>query len=484
MAGEGAAAEAGVAADITLEYTPTWIVASVCSVIVVISLLFERILHRLGKRLLKNKRKTQYEALLKIQKELMLLGFISLMLGVFQGATQKICVKESIMHHLLPCPLRSGHAGDKYGTAVFTGVLGGARRLLAGGGAVDDYCLRKGKVPILSLEALHQLDIFVFSLAVTQVVLSLLTFVVGVAQTKNWRRWEEKIQQSDDSGPQMIKNVQEFKFVRDHFKGHGIQWKIFGWTRSFFKQFYGSVTEEDYTAMRLGFIAKHCRGNPKFNFYNYMIRAFEADYKKIVGISWYLWALLMIFLLLNVHGWYVYTWLSLAPFVLLLAVGCKMEHVITELAVEVAQKHTAIEGDVVVAPSDDFFWFHKPKVVLYLIHFILFQIAFEIAFFFWLLGAYGYKSCIMGKKAHVIARLVLSVASRIICGYSTLPLCVIVSHMGSSFKKAIFDDNVSEDLVNWAQSARRRKGKNKTNADMATPSNDERHGGTVQMTSA
>ncbi|CAN6171543.1 unnamed protein product [Urochloa humidicola] len=276
------------------------------------------------------------------------------MLGVFQSATQKICVKESVMRHLLPCPLPSGHAGAKYGAAVFTGVLGSARRLLSGG-AVDDYCLRKGKVPVLSLEALHQLDIFIFILAVAHVALSLLTFVVGVAQTKNWRRWEEKIQQSDDIGPQMIKNVQEFKFVRDHFKGHGIHWKFFGWTRSFFKQFYGSVTEEDYTAMRLGFIVKHCRGNPKFNFYNYMIRAFEADYKKIVGISWYLWALLMIFLLLNVHGWYVYTWLSLVPFVLLLAVGCKMEHVITELAVEVAQKHTAIEGDVVVAPSDDFF---------------------------------------------------------------------------------------------------------------------------------
>jgi len=35
--------------EITLEHTPTWIVAAVCSVIVVISLLFERLLHRLGK---------------------------------------------------------------------------------------------------------------------------------------------------------------------------------------------------------------------------------------------------------------------------------------------------------------------------------------------------------------------------------------------------------------------------------------------------
>ena len=45
-----------------------------------------------------------------------------------------------------------------------------------------DHNFGQGKVPILSLEALHRLDMFIFSLAVTHVVLSLLTFVVGVAQ--------------------------------------------------------------------------------------------------------------------------------------------------------------------------------------------------------------------------------------------------------------------------------------------------------------
>ncbi|WVZ74988.1 hypothetical protein U9M48_023097 [Paspalum notatum var. saurae] len=54
MAGGGGA---GDAPEITLEHTPTWIVASVCSVIVLISLLFERLLHRLGKRLSKGRRK-------------------------------------------------------------------------------------------------------------------------------------------------------------------------------------------------------------------------------------------------------------------------------------------------------------------------------------------------------------------------------------------------------------------------------------------
>lgn len=90
---------------------------------------------------------------------------------------------------------------------------------------------------------------------------------------------------------------------------------------SFFKQFYGSVTRTDYTALRLGFImvcAKvlnsrflcsnmyysslhlcanslhssrillqtHCRGNPKFDFHKYMIRALEADFKTVVGIRY------------------------------------------------------------------------------------------------------------------------------------------------------------------------------------------------------
>jgi len=70
---------------------------------------------------------------------------------------------------------------------------------------------------------------------------------------------------------------------------------------------------------------------------------------------------------------------------LLLAVGTKLEHVITQLAIEVAEKHSAIEGDLVVNPSDEHFWFGRPKIILYLIHFILFQNAFEIAFFFWIL---------------------------------------------------------------------------------------------------
>lgn len=65
--------------------------------------------------------------------------------------------------------------------------------------------------------------------------------------------------------------------------------------------------------------------------------------------------------------------------------GAKLEHIITRLAEEVAQRHVAVPGELVVKPSDDHFWFRKPRLVLVLIHVILFQNSFEIAIFFWML---------------------------------------------------------------------------------------------------
>ncbi|GAB2212202.1 hypothetical protein Droror1_Dr00025553 [Drosera rotundifolia] len=176
---------------------------------------------------------------------------------------------------------------------------------------------------------------------------------------------------------------------------------------SFFKQFYASVTKANYLTLRLGFIMTHCKGNTKFNFHKYMIRALEDDFKAVVGIRWYLWLFVVVFLLLNVSGWHTYFWIAFIPFILLLALGTKLEHVICELAHEVAEKHVAIEGELVVRPSDHHFWFNRPEIVLVLIHFIQFQNSFEIAYFFWIWVQYGFGSCIMGQIRYIVPRLII-----------------------------------------------------------------------------
>ncbi|WOK96512.1 hypothetical protein Cni_G05219 [Canna indica] len=484
--GEGGG-EAAETSEMKLEFTPTWIVASVCIVIIFISLLVERLLHHLGKVLKRKNQKPLFEALQKVKEELMLLGFISLLLTVFQGAIQNICIPERWTLHMLPC--KREESTDSLGTAHFqsafsAGIFGGRRRLLSGDGSGADHCLNKGKVPLLSLEAIHQLHIFIFVLAVTHVAFSALTMLLGGAKIRQWKHWEESIQKKiTGDASKTVAHVHQFEFIKDRFKGIGANSVIISWLHSFVKQFYASVTESDYTTMRLGFIMTHCKGHPKFDFHKYMIRALEADFKKVVGISWYLWVFVFIFLLLNVNGWHTYFWMSFIPLILLLAVGTKLEHIITQLAHEVAEKHSAIEGELVVNPSDDHFWFHRPRIVLYLIHFILFQNAFEIAFFFWILTTYGFKSCIMGEVRFIVPRLVIGVVIQILCSYSTLPLYAIVTQMGSYFKKAIFDEHVQEGLLGWAQKVKKRKGTKTVNGFAKLNNGQDEHSGEVELPS-
>ncbi|XP_057509840.1 MLO-like protein 1 [Actinidia eriantha] len=444
----------------TLEFTPTWVVACVCTVIVGISLAVERLIHFTGKILKKKNQKPLFEALQKVKEELMLLGFISLLLTVFQGSIIKMCVRESVTHQLLPCEFPSESPSEGESSDNTTETTSHLRRLLAEEFTGAGYCAAKDKVPLLSVEALHHLHIFIFVLAIVHVTFSVLTVVIGGAKIRQWKHWEDSIAKDNYDTEQVLRpkltDVHQHDFIKGRFLGIGKNSAILGWLHSFFKQFYGSVTRSDYMTLRLGFIMTHCRGNPKFNFHKYMIRALEDDFKKVVGISWYLWIFVVIFLLLNVNGWHTYFWIAFIPLMLLLAVGTKLEHVITQMAHEVAEKHVAIEGELVVKPSDDHFWFHRPRIVLFFIHFILFQNAFEIAFFFWIWVQYGFDSCIMGKVRYIVPRLVIGIFIQVLCSYSTLPLYAIVTQMGSSFKKAIFDEHVQVGLVGWAQKVKRK----------------------------
>ncbi|CAH2071934.1 unnamed protein product, partial [Thlaspi arvense] len=455
---------------VSLEFTPTWVVAGVCTVIVAISLGVERLLHHFGTVLKKKRQKPLYEALQKVKEELMLLGFISLLLTVFQGFISKFCVKEYMLVHMLPCSAEAKEEAEhKNVTATehlqsFFPIVGTTRRLLAEhAAAAAGYCSQKDKVPLLSLEALHHLHIFIFVLAISHVTFCALTVVFGSTRIHQWKKWEDAIaDESFDPETALLKtrrvtNVQNHAFIKEHFLGIGKDSAFLGWTQSFFKQFYASVTRSDYVTLRLGFIMTHCKANPKLNFHKYMMRALEDDFKQVVGISWYLWIFVVIFLLLNVNGWHTYFWIAFIPFILLLAVGTKLEHVISQLAHEVAEKHVAIEGELVVKPSDEHFWFSKPQFVLYLIHFILFQNAFEIAFFFWIWVTYGFDSCIMGQVRYIVPRLVIGVFIQVLCSYSTLPLYAIVSQMGSNFKKAIFEENVQVGLVGWAKKVKNKR---------------------------
>lgn len=131
--------------------------------------------------------------------------------------------------------------------------------------------------------------------------------------------------------------------------------------------------------------------------------------------------------------------------------GAHLEHIITRLARDVVES-----GAEAVQPSDDHFWFNNPNIIIYLIHFILFQNSFEIAFFFWVWTTYGFDSCVMEKVGYIVTKLVLGAIVQVLCSYSTLPLYAIVSQMGSMYKPSVFNQSALDLISNWREERSRR----------------------------
>ncbi|KAG6474577.1 hypothetical protein ZIOFF_068515 [Zingiber officinale] len=441
-----------------LEYTPTWILAAVCTAIVFISLLAERGLHFLGKILKHNQQNALYEALQKLKEELMLLGFISLLLTVFQRTINHICVPKSYFFHMLPCNEKSfSHNGKVHHDKGVNHQITQKHRKLLSENEDTDICLSKGKIPLLSIEALEQLHIFIFVLAVVHVVFCATTMILGGAKIRKWKHWENDIrkQQLKKENRKLFHyfssvSIDEHDTHASHHhefvmkRAIGLWQKsiIVSWTMSFFKQFHASVTKSDYRALRSGFIM--------------LVLVAFCCYIPLAECEWMAHFFLAVFL-----ATCSIEFNRGLKSQLLLAVGTKLEQIITCLAQEAAKKPADGHEAPQVKPSDRHFWFGRPGIVLHLIHFILFQNAFGLAIFFWILCTYGFKSCIMERTGYVVPRLVISVVIQVLCSYSTLPLYVIVTQMGDMFKQAIFDQQMQTTLHNWAENVRKRKrGKN------------------------
>lgn len=159
-----------------------------------------------------------------VSPELMLLGFISLLLTVFQGLISEICISPNLATQMLPCkrPHRSSEGSAHY--QIYYDAIINRRRLLSSGSG-SDHCTHKvitnvtdnknwnsvkleisqnnifiykqiiwfifksmpffpkqGKVPLLSLESLHQLHIFIFVLAVVHAIFCVTTMLLAGAK--------------------------------------------------------------------------------------------------------------------------------------------------------------------------------------------------------------------------------------------------------------------------------------------------------------
>lgn len=456
----------------SLVETPTYSVATVITVLVFVCFLFQRSIYRFGKWLEKTRRKALFVSLEKIKEELMLLGLISLLLAQCARWISEICVNSSLFSSKFylcseedygitqkvlfenPSPfLNESHIPPKRITTQISHQCG------------------EGREPFVSLEGLEQLHRFLFVLGITHVLYSCLTVGLAMSKIYSWRKWENQTNLVVDGNLQAKKNKvmrRQSTFVFHHTSHPWSRSRVLIWMLCFFRQFKSSIKKSDYLALRLGFITKH-KLPISYDFHKYMVRSMEDEFHGILGISWPLWGYAIICIFVNIHGLNIYFWLSFIPAILVMLIGTKLQHVVLTLALEIGEQTGPSIGNQ-VKPRDGLFWFGKPDISLRLIQFIIFQNAFEMATFIWSLWGFKKRSCFMKNHLMIIIRLASGVLVQFWCSYSTVPLNVIITQMGSRFRKALVAESVRDSLHSWCKRVKERSKRDSAALSVATRS--------------
>ncbi|TXG58528.1 hypothetical protein EZV62_016357 [Acer yangbiense] len=461
----------------SLENTTTWAVAVVCFIMISISIILEHSFHLLRNLLKKRRKNALICAVDKLKSELMLLGFMSLILAVCQKYICKICVPTKTADFMLPCRQPASAESqalkvENYEHFVIDGnfssiedsyeyILWQQRRLVYDDtvAAAIDYCISEGKVSLISENGIHQLRLFIFALAVMQIVYTTLILGLGRAKMRRWKAWEKETQTIEY---QVANDPERFRLARQTTFGrrHMTKTSVHLWIICFFRQFFNSVAKVDYLTLRHGFISAHFSTSiNNFNFQKYIKRALEEDFKAMVRISPLMWFFVVIFLLVDVYDWQVNHWISYIPLLILLVLGAELEAIVARMALQINDRGKVVKGTPLVHPSDNLFWFGSPRFVLILLHLTLFMNAFELAFFIWVLVQFGVDSCYHEHRAINLTRVVLAIVVQVLCSYTTLPLYALVTQMGSQFKSKIVEEKMYKIIKQWHAQVRERRKK-------------------------
>ena len=302
--------------------TPGWRISLIFTLFVVLSFGIEKGLH-VAER---NIRAVGYKGLLhtmrKVEEELLILGFLSLLLTAFSSLLVRICVD---------CP--SEGCAAEYESAGNAGAALLRRALLSATDACSNPC-PAGKEPFWTAEALHQTHLFVFTLAIIFILYSATSMVLGWLRVMTWRGWEieavEKCTASESLIPPkslvIPEGCREDNYLEICHANEDRSW-IALLVTDFANQFYRSVSTARYINLRRAFVERS-RLDANFDFVTYVNTSIQEDFALIVGLDWLLWLIAAVWIALDspdgTLNIYIYFWMPALAMVAQLAVGTKI----------------------------------------------------------------------------------------------------------------------------------------------------------------
>ncbi|KAK9154086.1 hypothetical protein Sjap_001566 [Stephania japonica] len=419
-------------AERSLKETPTWAVAVVCFVLVLISIFIEFIIHFIGKWLKKKHMSSLHEALEKVKAELMLLGFISLLLTVGQGPISRMCIPESVADTWHPCKKVEATKSKIYKDTLVFGESPIGRRLLSG----IDYVgsIRRSLAGAAASECKEARSIKHIPL-----FLSFATYSLSRAKMRRWEAWENETRTAEY---QFSHDQERFRFVRDTTFGrrHFNIWSkspILLWIACFFRQFTGSVKKVDYLTLRHGFIMSS----------NLVFRGSLPTLQH----SW--------LVLLSVAALHTTHYHSIG-------VNKATSYNNNDGTENSRQRRRGTQFIPAVCCTQ---LFENDIITSPLFCFTLFctaQNAFQLAFFVWTWYEFGLRSCFHERVEDVTIRISMGIIVQFICSYVTLPLYALVTQMGSSMRPTVFNDRVAVALKRWHHTARKHIKENRHSKDV------------------
>lgn len=79
---------------------------------------------------------------------------------------------------------------------------------------------------------------------------------------------------------------------------------------------------------------------------------------------------------------------------IILLVGTKLQVIITKMGLRIQERGEVVKGVPVVQPGDDLFWFNRPRLILYLINFVLFQV-YDLSYVFYFFPKFISLCCLL-----------------------------------------------------------------------------------------
>jgi hypothetical protein len=429
-------------------------IAIVLVIFVVFSTMLEIGLEKITEYFEHQHRHGMVEVIEKIKEEFLLVGVLSLLLSVMEDNVFAICMSKpwAFLTPATHCPsiypVNTGNATSSAGSSSRRMLLAEASSSAAAAGPQCEGT-NESYDRVIDVNALHQVHLLIFWLAVGHVIASFVTYYVARFTVQRWANWEEKLikdlkEETDRIVWKPKKGASQYA-TNNKCRNH-----LFGWSVVFC-----GMDSHTLLSLRRFYISRH-NLTPKFKIFDMVMEDLEHDFSDVAGIRFWMWLALCAQLLTNgtqskVSGYY--NWSNTFGTMLLAA---HLRNIAEELSSKIwshfeksesspstSSDISHIKNDIEVVNThfedqlneiEPIFICQRPKLLMYWFQLVQWNSSQTITQGLWFsssgLGCYAY---VRGPVVIAVA-MVIACISLVVMGYTVLPTYALMLHCGEHLR--------------------------------------------------